>query len=76
MNAKKEIEKLTMQVNLMRCFNTDLGFFIAYYEVNLTNNDKVHSFNEVNRIYKELFGVNRYSDLNDFFKKGIKFQLN
>lgn len=76
MDPEKEIEKLVIQNKLMQFLITDLGFFISYYEVNKINNNKNYSFDEVNRIYKELFGRTKYHDLNDFFKNGFRINMN
>lgn len=65
---KKEIEKLTAKIKLMKRLTTKEGFFRYYFELLKNSKTKEQAFNKVNDLYCKLFGVNRFNSFLEFSK--------
>ena len=68
LEQKKEIEKLTAKIKLMKQLTTKEGFFNYYFELLKNSKSKEQAFNIVNDLYCKLFGVNRFCSFLEFSK--------
>ena len=65
---KHEIEKLQEKLQLMIQLSTREGFYKFYFSKLNEYETNVKCFNEINEIYRSIFGEYRYSDFNSFRK--------
>ena len=64
---RKEVCSLQSQINLMKKLVTTKGFFEFYFSKLSAFSSKENCFDDVNIIYKSLFGQKRFDDYATFY---------
>lgn len=65
-----ELEKLRAENELMKQLSTQSGFFEYYFKICGKKKFRVDAFEEVNQLYKELFGEEKFPS-HESFKMSI-----
>lgn len=75
-NLRSQIEEYQYREKMYKKLGTRQGFFQYYFEQLPKHRTNVECFNQVNDLYMDLFGEERYSDFNSFRHQANHYNKN